>query len=729
MDDTAGSKSHWYDKLYDVCKYSNGYSVPEAFYGSGKVITDGYGQQHKTFSYVLFEKSYIPVGKLSLLGTFGYHRDQRSGRTVRLYGIIDRYSPGADADFLISQIVSDILPFDRTTDHVLNNDPSDRQIYCLLDEALRKVYKVDLNSSSAFTRSYRESDSRRSPASSGSRIENNGILQMGGFPSGSLTNYPHRSPGPSVSRCENNGTVEVNGFPPGNYTKTNGVNLPNLAPMNPPITEAVAQRLSVMEFLNFYKDIIERVDQAANADERKYMEMTRMNQVNPYVPVFNPPNEGYFPQTAPVQYSIGNSYIGVPPQDHYTHKSTRRRNYFGGRKLVARNTTLPTISESAEKWWNEESETLMYPEQQQYREQEQNLEFPDNTVLPQAVPPTFQRAPVLTPIESPRVGNDEEFLKAVEEIATDLGYIENSAFRENGETASVRSDDKYSNTDSDDSVSSFTAAAIVFIYGNKMFIGSIGDSRIILMRQKCHYLDVMYLNEPPLAWYPIAAAKNPHFKAKRYILFQEPIVRGGFLINEYSIFLLMFNDGVITNMLNVNEYYRTSNEVNRSAVQMVIKIIEKYPSSDIAEKFIAQIMHWCNRKYWPFQNLNGAKREGMSFLFADLRQLMPKQPDYGHLLRKYQAKGTLISKAESYPKMVTFSQHLEDDEETMKHASSMNKVYDMLQEIFDREESERRAQENPLKDKALDGETWVVLVPDPNNVLQSLEYESVYEAA
>lgn len=54
--------------------------------------------------------------------------DNRSGREVRLYGIVNRHTPGADADNLINHIIDELLPFDRTTDHILNNDPSDRDV-------------------------------------------------------------------------------------------------------------------------------------------------------------------------------------------------------------------------------------------------------------------------------------------------------------------------------------------------------------------------------------------------------------------------------------------------------------------------------------------------------------------------------------------------------------------------------------------------------------------------
>ncbi|VDO42553.1 unnamed protein product [Brugia timori] len=98
---------HWYDSVYEACKHCNGYTAPEALYGPERITANGCELQHKTFSFV----------------------DYRSGKEVRLYGIIDRYTPGADADELVNQLVTDLLPFDRTTDHILNNNPSDREFW------------------------------------------------------------------------------------------------------------------------------------------------------------------------------------------------------------------------------------------------------------------------------------------------------------------------------------------------------------------------------------------------------------------------------------------------------------------------------------------------------------------------------------------------------------------------------------------------------------------------
>uniref|UniRef100_A0A1I8EF14 PPM-type phosphatase domain-containing protein n=2 Tax=Wuchereria bancrofti TaxID=6293 RepID=A0A1I8EF14_WUCBA len=680
---------HWYDSVYEACKHCNGYTAPEALYGPERIIANGCELQHKTFSFV----------------------DYRSGREVRLYGIIDRYTPGAEADELVNQLVTDLLPFDRTTDHILNNNPSDREIYCLLDGVLRKVFKIDLNNGNVNPPLYHGNDSQGSPGSSGS----------------------------------SNGSIQING----NFVvPDNGINLSNTVISNQPITEVVAQKLSVMQFLNFYKDIIERVDEAANADEKRHMN-SNINQVNLITPPFNPYNMSPMAPVAPLQplaplpplappvpqfsYPLGNPYphVEVASNNNFTYCQPppayppRRKGGATNRKFVARNTTLPPIMESSERWWTDEGECLTHPNQQQ------NLNLPGNAIMPQSipqpipqsVPPPFQLTSATPPIEVARSSNDDQFLHEIERVATDLGFIENYAFKERGETPSVKSEDKGTIVDSlncGDTSSPFTAAAIVFIFGDKMFVGSIGDSRVILMRQKCHYLDVMYLNEPPLAWYPIAAAKNTCFKGKHYILFQEPIIRGGFLINDYSIFLLMFNEGVVTNMLNLNDRHRTSNEINRTAVQMVIKILAKYPSGDIAQKFVAHIKHSCNRKYKPITVLGGVRREAMSFLYVDLRPLVETlknakeydSKEYDHIMKICEPQLNVSEpKVESHPKLKEYSSPLEVDEETVKNATSMNKVYDMFQEIFEREERERRLMESISN---ISEDTWVFLRSDQN---------------
>lgn len=47
--------------------------------------------------------------------------------------------------------------------------------------------------------------------------------------------------------------------------------------------------------------------------------------------------------------------------------------------------------------------------------------------------------------------------------------------------------------------------------------------------------------------------------------------------------------------------------------------------------------HSCSRKYRQAPEI-GNKREGMSFLFADLRPLAPPKPVCDHLLKNYQSK-------------------------------------------------------------------------------------------
>uniref|UniRef100_A0A0R3S2J1 PPM-type phosphatase domain-containing protein n=1 Tax=Elaeophora elaphi TaxID=1147741 RepID=A0A0R3S2J1_9BILA len=271
-------------------------------------------------------------------------------------------------------------------------------------------------------------------------------------------------------------------------------------------------------------------------------------------------------------------------------------------------------------------------------------------------------------IEIPRGGNDDDeyFHTAKQRTPANVGYMGSETRKEhNAMYSSESSDLKSSSTNYSTCAEipySRSSAVIVFIYGNKMFIGSIGDSRIVLVRQRCHYMDVMYLNEPPLAWFPLTAAKNSCFENKRYILFQEPIIRGGFLLDEQSIFLLMFNDGVTKNMLDMERDPRTSSQINQAAVQMVNKLLEKkyrteertqendwgiisrFCFSEISRKVIAHIRHSYSRKCKPNAN---AKREGMSFLYADLRPLSASVdlPDHIRVKKACLSEPLIIRKA------------------------------------------------------------------------------------
>lgn len=329
----------------------------------------------------------------------------------------------------------------------------------MLEELLRKIYQIDLNSNDASTQSYHASGSHGSPESSGNKYDNGSTLQMDYSPYEDFTR-------------PNDEVISM-----------------SQGPLDPQINETVAQKLSVMEFLDFYKDIIQRVDEAARADERKYMNPFPINQAN-LIP--SPANffRGYMstspPQFQPPQFQNLQEYIHPSveaaskngcdcqrsppsPPKQKAGEANRRSTTSGS------NTTLPQISESSEKWWTEEGEYLTDPEQQL------NFDFPDNSVIPQSIPSPFQLASVVSPVENARSSNDEEFLREIEKVASNLGYLENGEeFKESGESTSTKSDDGSSSTDlssCSDPCLSFTATTIVFIYGNKMFVGSIGNSR------------------------------------------------------------------------------------------------------------------------------------------------------------------------------------------------------------------------------------------------------------
>lgn len=57
---------------------------------------------------------------------------------------------------------------------------------------------------------------------------------------------------------------------------------------------------------------------------------------------------------------------------------------------------------------------------------------------------------------------------------------------------------------------------------------------------------------------------------------------------------------------------------------------------------MAAIIHKWNRKYKALADLTGIKRNSMSFLFTDLRQLLPQKPAYDELLKKFQPKATFF---------------------------------------------------------------------------------------
>lgn len=409
----------------------------------------------------------------------------------------------------------------------------------MLDEVLRSVHQVDVNGNAASSSLYLGSDTRGLPGFFGSRYGNN-----------------------DTSGMNNNSSNGIHVQKP-----MSTVRLLNSPPVNPVNNdeETVEQRLNVMEFLHFYKDIIERVEQAANEDRERQMNSVSMNQINPIIPspsfnqypryiappepqfqYFYPypnqyPNQQPSQYTYPNQYPMENSYPPPfpPPHPSYTYTShpppyshpsypslppppiplpprplpvppprfplpppsfsvppptfgrfpydnrmyrppppiyPRKRGGFANRKYFPRAASLSPISESVDtndRWWVRESGYTPNPVQQF------SYGLPGNAVVPEIAPSLFQQSSLPPPIEN-LCNNNEQLFHATEQAITDEIYLENSVFKEHTEIPTVRSREKIDTMCSSkygESAPPFSSVAIVFLYGNKMFIGSIGDSR------------------------------------------------------------------------------------------------------------------------------------------------------------------------------------------------------------------------------------------------------------
>lgn len=58
-----------------------------------------------------------------------FARDERSGKEVKLYGIIDASEDGMSvAEFVAQRLINEILPFEHTGSHIMNNNPTDAQV-------------------------------------------------------------------------------------------------------------------------------------------------------------------------------------------------------------------------------------------------------------------------------------------------------------------------------------------------------------------------------------------------------------------------------------------------------------------------------------------------------------------------------------------------------------------------------------------------------------------------
>lgn len=639
MGKNVGWKTQWYDELYTACEYADGFSIPGAFFGLRGEVKDDI-MQHKSFSFV----------------------DQRSGKTVRLYGIVDSDANGVDTEVLVNQIVSDLLPFDRSSDHIMNNDPSDREIYCLLEKVLRNIYKLNKRST--------------------------------GSVCGSESYSPTGSINKSEGAFEQYSSITVKDLAEELTCETSS----QVASASQAVNNPFKDKMGVTMYINFYKDIIKRVELAAKADMRKNIGPSGTNQAEQiHVSSLQSDENKLKLWEEHFQFGDGDSPSkiiinrsrSIPPL-----YSPRKRNDALGRKLVSRSTSLPTISESIEEWKNETADLLNNPEQHRLLNS-----LPDNVVVPHTVPEAFQRFSASPFTENP-FNSDDEFDSAIAKVAADLGLDEPS------EMASFTNEDKASTADSlpSDHTSNYSllAAAIVFVYGNKMFVGSIGDSRIILLRKRCSYVDVMHLNEAPVNWKPIAAARNWKSKEKVWNIFQEPIVRGGFLVNDSAFYLLLLNNGVITNIVNIRQQFPTSRQINRIAADIALRLINRYPLKDLARRFLFTVMHLYNRKFELLDKDTKTKRDGMSFLFVDLRQLLPGLlPKYDQLLMSYLPQTNMGNATNSYSKMCNYLCRSGDVQEKRSNVAALDSIYNLLQKIFEEKEREQRMRLDNILDEQL----------------------------
>ncbi|KHN82721.1 TGF-beta-activated kinase 1 and MAP3K7-binding protein 1 [Toxocara canis] len=114
---TSVSESFWFEGVYKTCEHSGTGSVPSVVYkANGDPVYDNL--HHKSFRLV----------------------DQRSGKEVKLYGLFDGFEDGHDvAEFAAQRLINEILPFEHSGSHVMNNNPTDAQIIALLHDSFQKV--------------------------------------------------------------------------------------------------------------------------------------------------------------------------------------------------------------------------------------------------------------------------------------------------------------------------------------------------------------------------------------------------------------------------------------------------------------------------------------------------------------------------------------------------------------------------------------------------------------
>ncbi|VDK39649.1 unnamed protein product [Gongylonema pulchrum] len=277
---------------------------------------------------------------------------------------------------------------------------------------------------------------------------------------------------------------------------------------------SVAEKLSLMEFFNFYKDIIERVDRLAEED---YKRQAALHGLQPQPPVrrgkvlqtsddfirtllganywptspscpakesSRPKVDSVRPQVVTNDTSASSDHPPIDTKDSCNYSAQNKQNLVKkgpstpnrrryARKKVSRTTSLPTIEESCELSFSEVNDS------------------PKN-------------------LDTEKHSNDAASLlsaakgKSHAGLETTLVKNENVDSLNNIENINTKCNDKTLAKEFPQSCSSYTAVAIALIYGQKLFAGSLGDSRVILIREKNQHLHVVHVNEPPYPWYPVS---------------------------------------------------------------------------------------------------------------------------------------------------------------------------------------------------------------------------------
>ncbi|VDN04986.1 unnamed protein product [Thelazia callipaeda] len=421
--------------------------------------------------------------------------DSRSGKVVQLYGTVDGCH-GSDVNSLTNLIVSYILPYSRAPDHILDNDPSDYEIYFLLEKVLKDVYKLDINNIAANT--YQNGTHSSDDSSGSSRSLRSRNSSMGNLLNG------------NSAQSEKN--VQIKDMMPSQHLLTN---------------EKLAEKLNNMDFCNVYKDAVEGVDEAAEEDDSEGIKSHTLFAFGPSSTLQSALDASINCDVKGIKnhscMDISNLQSLVQQNSKYSDHSLTHEGASCSRKFVSCVKSVPIISACDEKVRseNEKLETCSM---------EQKDIFLHNLAIRKRKCSELQ----YSPIEVSRKGDDDSdmLMEAIEEAAINLGLIESDTIRST-ENISDESEERSSvgSTVSHKYVLSHASVAIVLVYGDKMFIGSIGDSRIVLVRKKGSYIDIMYLNEPPTDWVPVACEKDAFPFDKHPFIFRQPVIQGAFSVS------------------------------------------------------------------------------------------------------------------------------------------------------------------------------------------------------